>query len=178
MRDPYETLGVPRTAGEADIKSAYRRLAKELHPDLHGGSETYAARFRDVTAAYAVLSDPDQRKAFDTRGEVDQQQVDAVVQEVYSAIDYVRRQTASAKQAARGYANRGLAWLIGGAAVSLVTFLSARSAGGGTYYVFWGAIVFGAIQAVRGFASSSRIEAKAREIERQLWAIVTGSERT
>jgi DnaJ-class molecular chaperone len=68
--DPYATLGVSRTASEKDIKSAYRKLAKELHPDRNKDNPKAAERFSDVTKAYDLLSDKDKRARFD-RGEID-----------------------------------------------------------------------------------------------------------
>jgi DnaJ-class molecular chaperone len=70
MADPYATLGVQRTASEKDIKSAYRKLAKELHPDRNKDNATASERFSDVTKAYDLLSDKDKRAKFD-RGEID-----------------------------------------------------------------------------------------------------------
>lgn len=70
MADPYATLGVSRSASEQDIKSAYRKLAKELHPDRNKDNPKAAERFSDVTKAYDLLSDKDQRARFD-RGEID-----------------------------------------------------------------------------------------------------------
>lgn len=72
MADPYSTLGVARGADDATIKSAYRKLAKELHPDRNKDNPKAAARFSDVTAAYDLLSDKDKRAQFD-RGEIDDQ---------------------------------------------------------------------------------------------------------
>lgn len=68
--DPYTTLGVSRGASEKDIKSAYRKLAKELHPDTNKDNPAAAARFNDVTRAYDLLSDKTKRAQFD-RGEID-----------------------------------------------------------------------------------------------------------
>jgi len=68
--DPYSTLGVPRGASEKDIKSAYRKLAKELHPDRNKDNPKAAERFSQVTNAYDLLSDKDKRARFD-RGEID-----------------------------------------------------------------------------------------------------------
>ncbi|HSG35800.1 MAG TPA: DnaJ C-terminal domain-containing protein [Sphingomonadaceae bacterium] len=70
MADPYSTLGVARGASEKDIKSAYRKLAKELHPDRNKDNPKAAERFSDVTKAYDLLSDKDKRAKFD-RGEID-----------------------------------------------------------------------------------------------------------
>lgn len=70
MRDPYEVLGVKRSASADEIKKAYRQLAKKLHPDLNPGNADAAARFKDVSAAYDLLSDADKRARFD-RGEID-----------------------------------------------------------------------------------------------------------
>ncbi|NVE95451.1 DnaJ C-terminal domain-containing protein [Altererythrobacter lutimaris] len=70
MSDPYQTLGVARTASEKEIKSAYRKLAKELHPDRNKDNPKAAEKFSNVTNAYDLLSDKDKRAQFD-RGEID-----------------------------------------------------------------------------------------------------------
>jgi DnaJ-class molecular chaperone len=70
MTDPYVTLGVARGANEAEIKSAYRKLAKELHPDRNKDNPKAAERFSEVTRAYDLLSDKEKRAQFD-RGEID-----------------------------------------------------------------------------------------------------------
>jgi DnaJ-class molecular chaperone len=70
MADPYSTLGVARNASEKDIKSAYRKLAKELHPDRNKDNPRASERFSEVTRAYDLLSDKDKRAQFD-RGEID-----------------------------------------------------------------------------------------------------------
>jgi len=59
--DPYETLGVKRDASQADIQKAYRRLAKKLHPDLNPGNTKAEEEFKNVSAAYNLLGDPDKR---------------------------------------------------------------------------------------------------------------------
>ncbi len=69
--DPYTVLGVPRTSSEDDIRRAYRKLAKELHPDLNPANPAPAEeRFMKVSAAYGVIGDPEKRKQYD-RGEID-----------------------------------------------------------------------------------------------------------
>lgn len=70
MRDPYEILGVARTANTDDIRKAYRRLAKTLHPDLNPGDKAAEARFKEVAGAYDLLSDATKRQRFDN-GEID-----------------------------------------------------------------------------------------------------------
>jgi len=70
VADPYATLGVARTASEAEIKKAYRKLAKELHPDRNKDNPKASERFSTVTNAYDLLTDKDKRARFD-RGEID-----------------------------------------------------------------------------------------------------------
>src|SRR4026209_2797394 len=70
MRDPYDVLGVSKGESEGDIKSAYRGLAKKLHPDANKSDPKAASRFAELNAAYEIVSDADKRKAFD-RGEID-----------------------------------------------------------------------------------------------------------
>ncbi len=68
--DPYSELGVKRDASDADIQKAFRKLAKELHPDQNKGNKAAEERFKRITAAYDFLKDSDTRKRFD-RGEID-----------------------------------------------------------------------------------------------------------
>lgn len=65
MSDPYALLGIDKTATPEQVKSAYRRLAKDLHPDHSRGDKAKEARFKEVAAAYAVLSDPEKRQKYD-----------------------------------------------------------------------------------------------------------------
>ena len=68
--DPYATLGVKKDASQADLQKAYRRLAKKHHPDLNPGNSSAEEKFKEITAAYDLLSDPEKRAKFD-RGEID-----------------------------------------------------------------------------------------------------------
>jgi DnaJ-class molecular chaperone len=70
MPDPYQTLGVSKAVSADELKAAYRRLAKKLHPDLNPGKKEIEQKFKEVTAAYDLLSDPAKRAKFD-RGELD-----------------------------------------------------------------------------------------------------------
>src|SRR5215468_11394507 len=70
MPTPYEVLGVQPSASADDIKKAYRKLAKKLHPDLNPGNKRVEQQFKEVSAAYDLLSDTDKRARFD-RGEID-----------------------------------------------------------------------------------------------------------
>ena len=71
MADPYKVLGVARGASDEDIKRAYRKLAKKLHPDLNPGDKKIETQFKETTAAYDLLSDTDKRRKYD-RGEIDE----------------------------------------------------------------------------------------------------------
>ena len=67
-RDYYEVLGVDKNASQDDIKKAYRKKAKECHPDLHPNDKEAEARFRELNEANEVLSDPDKRARYDQFG--------------------------------------------------------------------------------------------------------------
>jgi curved DNA-binding protein len=67
-RDYYQILGVPRTASAAEIKKAFRKLAREHHPDRNPGDKAAEKRFKDINEAHAVLADADKRKQYDTLG--------------------------------------------------------------------------------------------------------------
>ena len=69
MKDPYSVLGVAKSSTDAELKKAYRTLAKKLHPDINSGDEKIAERFKEVSAAYALLRDKDLRARYD-RGEI------------------------------------------------------------------------------------------------------------
>merc|ERR1712213_260861 len=68
-RDFYKLLGVERTANQGQIKHAYRKLAMKYHPDKNPGNEEAAEKFKELSTAYAVLSDPNKKRQYDLHGE-------------------------------------------------------------------------------------------------------------
>jgi molecular chaperone DnaJ len=68
-RDYYQTLGVSRSASKEDIRKAYRKLARKYHPDINPGNKEAENKFKDISVAYDVLSDPQKRKLYDEFGE-------------------------------------------------------------------------------------------------------------
>jgi DnaJ-class molecular chaperone len=71
MADLYQTLGVSKTATDEEIRKAYRKLAKKHHPDLNPGNAEAERKFKEISAANAILSDPEKRRAYDA-GEIDE----------------------------------------------------------------------------------------------------------
>ncbi len=69
MKDPYSVLGVTKTASEADIKRAFRKLAKQYHPDQNANDPNAQARFSEINQAYEIVGDKEKRQKFD-RGEI------------------------------------------------------------------------------------------------------------
>lgn len=69
MKDPYEVLGVPRTAGDAEIKKAYRRLARKFHPDVNPGDSGAHKKFQEIASAYEVLKDAKKKERYDRFGD-------------------------------------------------------------------------------------------------------------
>ena len=68
FQDYYKTLGVDRKASDADIKSAYRKLARKFHPDVNPNNKEAEAKFKEINEAYQVISDPEKRKKYDELG--------------------------------------------------------------------------------------------------------------
>ena len=102
--DPYTTLGVKKDATQDDIQKAYRRLAKKLHPDLNPGNKAAEDKFKEVSAAYNLLSDPDKRSRFD-RGEIDGSGTERPRQQYYR--DFADRDGWSAYTSNAGFADFG-----------------------------------------------------------------------
>ena len=102
--DPYTTLGVKKDATQDDIQKAYRRLAKKLHPDLNPGNKVAEDKFKEVSAAYDLLSDPDKRSRFD-RGEIDGSGTERPRQQYYR--DFADQDGWSAYTSNAGFADFG-----------------------------------------------------------------------
>lgn len=84
MKDPYAVLGVARDAGADEIRSAYRRIARQYHPDVNPDNPEAEEKFKEASQAYAVLSDEEKRARFDQTGSVD----DVASQDFYQNVDF------------------------------------------------------------------------------------------
>ncbi len=148
MKNPYEVLGVPTNASIAEIKSAFRSLAKATHPDVNGGNPELTAKFRDVAEAYAVLSDPEKKNTWDKyyQDRVFQKtkfnsssfydsSVRATAAIIERYIHALYEEVRPYKEAAKKSVAVGIAWLIGGLVVTLGSYSSEVKNGGGTYNV-------------------------------------------
>lgn len=102
MQDPYQVLGVARTASAGDIKKAYRALAKKLHPDLNPGDKAAEERFKAVSVAYGLLGDSEKRKRFDA-GEIDASGVEQPGRQFYR--DFASADRANPYTSDAGYAD-------------------------------------------------------------------------
>ncbi len=120
--DPYEALGVARTASQDEIKKAYKRIAREAHPDLNPGDPTAAARFADAAAAYDLLKDPEQRARFD-RGEIDASGQEHAERGYWR--DYAGQEAGAGYRSARGFED------FGGMGDVFEDLFTRRRAGGG-----------------------------------------------
>jgi hypothetical protein len=143
LPDLYATLGVPRDASEMDIRGAYGRavLAGRDAPRGHASREL-------LDLALSTLTDPELRARYDAQAPIAAAQTDAVAQESDFA------------SAAFGHARNGALWFAGGGLITAISYASA--AGGGKFFIAWGAVLFGAFQMIRGLAMYMRVPAIAR----------------
>ncbi len=123
FRDYYKVLGVERKASEAEIKSAYRKLARKFHPDVNPNNKEAEAKFKELNEAYQVISDPEKRKKYDELG-ADWEH--GVSQEEMMR-RYARQQSAAGAARAAGLA-RALAAAVVTSAISFRSFSAAAAA--------------------------------------------------
>ncbi|MBY3088625.1 DnaJ domain-containing protein [Rhizobium laguerreae] len=121
-KDPYELLGVKRNATQKEIQSAFRKLAKKLHPDLNPGDKSAEAKFKDISGAYELLSDEEKRARFD-RGEIDMTGAEQASRNFY-------RDYASTSGPGEPYHNGGGFADFGDADDIFASFFSRRASGG------------------------------------------------
>lgn len=104
MQDPYEVLGVAKTATPEEIRKAYRQLAKKLHPDLNPGDKKAEERFKEVSVANDLLSDPDKRRRYDA-GEIDASGAEKAPPNARYYREYAGAHGPSPYESAGGYAD-------------------------------------------------------------------------
>ena len=118
MKDPYETLGVNRSATDKEIKDAFKKLARKFHPDLHPGDKEAEAKFKDISAANDLLKDEEKRRRFDA-GEIDASGAERPQERFYR--DFADGPAYASHAAQDGFANNE----------ELEEFLARAFAGGG-----------------------------------------------
>jgi DnaJ-class molecular chaperone len=124
-RDPYELLGVKKDATQKEIQSAFRKLAKKLHPDLNPGDKKAEDQFKEISAAYEIVGDEDKRKRFD-KGEIDMNGAEQAQRNYYR--DYASQSAAGGRyQNNAGFADFGDNDDI------FSSFFSGRARGGGQF---------------------------------------------
>ena len=102
MKDPYETLGVNRSATDKEIKDAFKKLARKFHPDLHPGDKEAEAKFKDISASNDLLKDKEKRRRFDA-GEIDASGAERPQQRFYR--DFADGPAYTSHAAQDGFAN-------------------------------------------------------------------------
>lgn len=179
MKNYYQILDIDKSANQEEIKTAFRKKAKETHPDMHNGSEYYTELFKEVAEAYDVLSNPIRRSKYDkalnsgTAYNYEENSGFNTKEDLYNYIkEYIIVMTAQAEVAkikAKSALFKGIFWLVLGVVITCISYFSAVQNGGGTYYVMGGAIVFGGIQAIRAFIAYNRINNAIHEYEKEIW---------
>ena len=165
MNNPYKVLGISENATSAEIKAAFRKRAKETHPDLHGGSAYKEQQFKEVNEAYKILSDPVRKKMYDAGQTNDEQWEGFSEADIKAAINEALRQMNETldpyRKAASGKRISGAVWLTIAIVVTLVSL-------GYGIVVMWGAMLYGAIQLYR----ASKIDGAIAEVEKEFWTRV------
>lgn len=184
MKTPYDVLEISEKASEAEIKSAFRRLAKAYHPDVNNGVQNSKEIFQEVAEAYATLSDPIAKEYWDeeiknnfsglSNSKKDFEKfhdIKATAEDIRDYINGINEEIRPYKEIAKRTAMIGMAWLVGGLVVTLGTYMAAVNSGGGTYVITWGAILFGGIQAIRSIISYSKISDAINKFEKEMWKV-------
>lgn len=167
----YEILGVNKNATLDQIKRAFREKAKATHPDLNLNNPNASEQFNEIATAYAVLSNPVEREKYDNGFDVDSNATEFTVNEIKIIIAMIKAQVKPYKRAAKKHIIVGGLWLALGLAVSIGSYISAmNSPYGGPVVIMWGAVIFGAIQAVRGYSAYNEIMNLVKEAEDELWS--------
>lgn len=179
MRNYYDILEIHQNASQDEITSAFRKKAKETHPDIHGGDSRYTSLFQEVSEAYSVLSNPNERKHYDETLNKKQSyhyandyHGNTSAEDIFKYADNIIKQTKiQAKEyesKALAYALKGICWLVGGIIISYCSY--SVTPPGGRYIVTSGAIIWGIIQAIKGFIGYAKIRKALREYEEKVWS--------
>ena len=164
MNNPYEILGIPENATEAQIKKAFRQKAKETHPDLHPNDKNATEKFRAVVEAYNFLINKEAdglycNQQYSGANEWHEFNPDEV--RVY--ISMMLMQFKPYQSAAKKALFRGLAWFVGGLLVTLMTITT------GSGIIAYGAILVGGYETVKGCTAYYKINSALKNMENELW---------
>lgn len=177
--NPYSVLGISESCSDSEIKAAFRRLAKETHPDLNGSDQTTLVKFREIAEAYSLLSNTERKTEYDNMrnskfpsdiqsertaaytSNYSAQQIEYFISELYAKVRPLKRRAVS-------NLIKGTSWAIGGVLVTYFSYSYAHETGG-RYFVTWGAILFGGIQAIRSLYYYTVINRVVENSEEELW---------
>lgn len=179
MKDPYRILNVPKNATQDEIRAAFRKVAKDTHPDANVGSNQSMDRYYEATEAYAILSNPTRRNNYDsmhtshTFKNSNSSQSSNTSKTKYqrnNKIPYyesyyykslkskIDEEVKPLKRQALKALLSGLAWLLGGLLVTFVAYYMAVTSPIINYFiVYWGLILYGGIRAVNAFIQFYKI---------------------
>lgn len=182
MKNPYSVLNIDIHADQQTIKNAFRTLAKQYHPDVNNGSKEAERKFIEITEAYNILSDPNAKREVDailnnsnTTNQSEEFNYNYTYNQKYTAEDInlliklFHQQAAPYKQQALTALLKGLGWLVLGVLVTWFSYSMADQTGG-TYFVFYGAIIFGGWQAIKAFWAYSKINEAINDFEEEMWS--------
>ncbi|MBE7012303.1 MAG: J domain-containing protein [Ruminococcaceae bacterium] len=181
MKNPYSVLHIDTHADPKTIKNAFRKLAKQYHPDLNNGSRDTEQKFIEITEAYNILSDPKTKKEVDnilnntnaynsTDFNFDYNyNPKYTAQDIDFLIKLFHQQAAPYKKQAIIVLLKGLFWLVLGILITWISYAVASHVGG-IYFVFYGAMVFGGWQAVKALYAYFKICGVIKDFENKIWS--------